>query len=440
MKVGRNEACPCGSGKKHKQCCGTAPATEPPHRITRRRLRRAVEELTPKLKNFTTESYGPNAILEAWEEFTLWSGEPFSADSPHATLFYPWFFHIWSPEPPDTAVTARCLQSVPPTQAYLIAQGAEEPLSRYLSACLDSPFTFHEILSTEPGPGLRLRDVLTDRTCEVLEGGAAGSLKPGDILYGMVVECDGIAMLEASAPLALPPRFKQTLLQEREALLDQERLDRRLDEEAAEAYADAVEASEARAGEDDALEEGISHDAAGTLDEPGTPVAAASPGDGEDAAPGGTPDAQVLNTLSLLKYDFSNRELYWELVETLLQPVPSLLHNSDGEPVSRQRLVFTVDSATAAFAALKALSLADPDDLKTRSCYADDGTLERVEFTWDRRGEREDSAGTVVLGRLRIDGTRLTADVDSGERGREFKRIARELLGDGGRYLMTEVA
>ncbi|WP_310498444.1 SEC-C metal-binding domain-containing protein [Sandarakinorhabdus sp.] len=23
-KVGRNEACPCGSGKKHKKCCMTA--------------------------------------------------------------------------------------------------------------------------------------------------------------------------------------------------------------------------------------------------------------------------------------------------------------------------------------------------------------------------------------------------------------------------------
>jgi uncharacterized protein YecA (UPF0149 family) len=23
-KVGRNEPCPCGSGKKHKKCCGAA--------------------------------------------------------------------------------------------------------------------------------------------------------------------------------------------------------------------------------------------------------------------------------------------------------------------------------------------------------------------------------------------------------------------------------
>jgi uncharacterized protein YecA (UPF0149 family) len=25
VKVGRNEACPCGSGRKFKKCCGSAP-------------------------------------------------------------------------------------------------------------------------------------------------------------------------------------------------------------------------------------------------------------------------------------------------------------------------------------------------------------------------------------------------------------------------------
>ena len=28
-KVGRNDPCPCGSGKKHKKCCGTAKAAGP---------------------------------------------------------------------------------------------------------------------------------------------------------------------------------------------------------------------------------------------------------------------------------------------------------------------------------------------------------------------------------------------------------------------------
>ena len=27
-KVGRNDACPCGSGKKYKKCCGAATGTD----------------------------------------------------------------------------------------------------------------------------------------------------------------------------------------------------------------------------------------------------------------------------------------------------------------------------------------------------------------------------------------------------------------------------
>lgn len=29
MKIGRNDACPCGSGKKYKRCCANKPAAEP---------------------------------------------------------------------------------------------------------------------------------------------------------------------------------------------------------------------------------------------------------------------------------------------------------------------------------------------------------------------------------------------------------------------------
>ena len=77
MKIGRNEICPCGSGKKYKVCCGAAPETESPRILAWRRLSRAVQDHAPKLLSFVAESHGRRAIPEAWEEFTLWSGEPF---------------------------------------------------------------------------------------------------------------------------------------------------------------------------------------------------------------------------------------------------------------------------------------------------------------------------------------------------------------------------
>ena len=102
MKVGRNESCPCGSGKKYKVCCGAAPETESPQILAWRRLSRAVQDHAPKLLSFIAESHGRGAIPEAWEEFTLWSGEPFDPESPQVTLFYPWLFHVWRPDSIET--------------------------------------------------------------------------------------------------------------------------------------------------------------------------------------------------------------------------------------------------------------------------------------------------------------------------------------------------
>lgn len=97
MKTGRNEPCPCGSGKRYKVCCEAAPDTESPQMLAWRRLGRAVQDHAPKLLNFIAESHGREAIPEAWEEFTLRSGEPFDPQSPQVTLFYPWMFHVWRP-------------------------------------------------------------------------------------------------------------------------------------------------------------------------------------------------------------------------------------------------------------------------------------------------------------------------------------------------------
>lgn len=34
QKIGRNDPCPCGSGKKYKQCCLTAPVTKKKFKAT----------------------------------------------------------------------------------------------------------------------------------------------------------------------------------------------------------------------------------------------------------------------------------------------------------------------------------------------------------------------------------------------------------------------
>jgi hypothetical protein len=421
MKIGRNESCPCGSGKKYKVCCGAAPEMESPQILAWRRLSRAVQDHAPKLLSFIAESHGRAAIPEAWEEFTLWSGESFDPESPQVTLFYPWLFHVWRPDPIETAVEARCLHSIPPTQAYLIARskGMDPVLYRYLSACLDSPFGFFEVIRADPGRGMQMREILTETTCAVLERSASGSLKPGDIVYGMVVECDGVVMLEASSPIAIPLRLKPMIVEERELLLDDEALER---EQALEAMAEEV-----RAAGDVVGDAGSEHD-------------------GDEETPNVDPagGAGVETTLSkrvLSQEDFSIREFYWELVLPLLNPAPPQLHNTDGDRLSMQRLIFAIDSPDEAFSALKGLAVGQSEEELLRDAeYAARGELRRVEFNWTKRGNsRHKGWETTVLGHIEIDGKQLTAEVNSAQRAVELKRLVSEQLGEKARYRVTEI-
>ena len=101
---------------------------------------------------------------------------------------------------------------------FLERRGARlDPLlQRYLEACLEAPFSFHEILRCDAGHGLRTRDVLTGAEHEVREATASQSLEIGDVLYGLLVPIDGVVILEACSPYVLSPADKIAIIELRE--------------------------------------------------------------------------------------------------------------------------------------------------------------------------------------------------------------------------------
>ena len=58
-KVGRNDPCPCGSGKKYKKCClrAEAAAVETPEELLRRRIRAVIGDLAERLLRFTQSQF-----------------------------------------------------------------------------------------------------------------------------------------------------------------------------------------------------------------------------------------------------------------------------------------------------------------------------------------------------------------------------------------------
>lgn len=222
MSIRRNNPCPCGSGKKFKHCHGKAARQEPlsSKEIVWRRLRAALDGFPDSMLRFVEDVYGDSALAEAWDEFHLWEEDApeFDPHSPHLQLFMPWFFHRWSPDPMETLVTDPGLHHQEPTRVLLErrARRLDPLLKRYLEACVESPFTFHEIRNVDPGRGFLAKNVFTGDERLVLERSASRTMEPGDVLFGQIVTAEGVTLMEACAPHALPPGDKIGLVNLRE--------------------------------------------------------------------------------------------------------------------------------------------------------------------------------------------------------------------------------
>ena len=378
MKIQRNAPCPCGSGKKYKQCCLAVDSArdDSPNQLIWRRVRRALEGYVPRMISFVDEVYGPDAIHEAWSEFMAFEegADEFDPDTPHLQLFMPWFFHCWSPDPHDTAVEDESVHDRSPTTEYLARRGRsmDPSLHAYLTACAATPLSFYEVLSRQPERGFLARDILTGEECSVLERSATATLAKNDIVFAQIVRVDGIAMLEACPPFGMPPINKIAILELRDKILR---------------GAERV-------------------------------------------------------TLDMLRdYDMEMRELYLSLAEAILYPSMPQLQNTDGHVLSPQQLIFDIDSIDASFAALKSLAHEATDDELLQSVQRDRaGALKRVRFDWTKAGNQKNPGwNNTVLGFIDITRKRLTCEVNSDERAAELRGLIEARLGPAARYRLTKM-
>jgi hypothetical protein len=371
MTPGRNDPCPCGSGKKYKLCCWRAAANsaDSPQALAWRRVRRALDEfaMASTMLPFVAETYGADALEEAWEEF-CGAEKPFDPETPHIQVFMPWFFHRWSPDPYGTAVADTAIHERSPTTLFLERKGArlDPVIRRYLGSCLEAPFSFHEILRCDPGHGFQARDLFTGVEQEVLERSATQGMQPGDIVFGQLVTAEGITILEAASLCFIPPIYKIELIDFRKQLLR------------------------------------------------GKPRFTAA---------------------TLCEWDLKLIERYLDIMDKVLHPQIPKLHNTDGEPLEMHRLVFDIDSPEKVLDALKSLDLdrSEEEFLAATECPAR-GEFKSVQFNWSKPGNRlHENWPTTIFGHIEIKGRRLSAELNSARRAQEFKTLVAERLGGAAR-------
>ena len=375
MKIGRNQPCPCGSGKKYKKCCLVKTAA-PSQTLYYRRLSEAHDRLVDRLLAYANRIFGKEAVDVAMHEFLLWpdredeiSEEMLDRAGP---LFWPWYLFNWEYDPIDAEVELAGPEGRTVAELYAEERSSKlDTLERRLIESINrKPYSFLEVLSVDKGKGMTLRDILKGTRIEVQERTGSQYVQPGDLLFGRAVSVDGVGMLIGLSPTLIPPGRKPGVIQ---------------------------------------LRKRLRHNRSAVTDD------------------------------ALYEWDTEIRELYFHL-DYLMHAMPQLC-NTDGHPMEFHRLIYDVSSADEAFEKLCDLcATMEPEELRDDAKRDEDGRIIQVEIPWDRQGhKRSPGMSNTILGRIVIDGYRLTAEVNSAERAAILRREIDVRLGDGGRFKVDEI-
>jgi hypothetical protein len=218
-KTGRNDACPCGSGRKYKRCCLAKDAErERPWQ----RLRQVHDDLTGELVAYGQARFGDEYAETAWREFHLWDEPPSDAEGEPIDLsaaFVPWLLYCFTPDPDDEETPSGWPER-PLALCYLEERGARltELERRFLAAACEPAFSFHVVEAVDPGKGMQLRDLLTGEKHDLQERLGSETVSPGSVVYARAFSLDGVSALLGCGPVVLPARRQLHILDFREAL------------------------------------------------------------------------------------------------------------------------------------------------------------------------------------------------------------------------------
>ncbi len=184
-QVGRNDPCPCGSGKKYKHCCAkaAAPAAVSPWHAIDERL---AKEMLTFVRKRGDPSFQPAEVFPC---------EPTEDDLP---LFVPWMLYELPFEGARRVV-----------DAYLSERGGRLSARDrgWLEANTRSSLSLWQVTSVDRGHGLTLIDRLTGIERTVHEIGASNHVHEGVFMLARVVDVEGVSVLGGAHPRALSAQW-----------------------------------------------------------------------------------------------------------------------------------------------------------------------------------------------------------------------------------------
>jgi hypothetical protein len=201
-KVGRNDPCPCGSGKKYKKCCLGKSFTQIGKEESIRQS--LVQELLKLfMHSFYAERFKEVAAF-FWndsnpKEFlkgdSLESGE---------INFWEWVVHDWVDGVRGKSLIDLYLEN---------KRSLPVDERRILTMLKNSVLSLYEVQEVYPEKGLSLKDLIRGGQYDVKEKAATESLAKWDIVATRLLQVDGLYTMSGAA-YSYPIRFKDDILRD----------------------------------------------------------------------------------------------------------------------------------------------------------------------------------------------------------------------------------
>jgi len=222
-KIGRNDPCPCGSGKKYKKCCLNKKQNHSDEFIYQQ-SRQIDNKIIDKLSKYSINKFGSEVLHRAWQDFSGQTRARFSDNNPHAQLFLPWFFFNWFPGSNKEFKIPLKKSRYTITDFYLEKYSDHiSSLERiYIEQINKQPFSYYEVTHVEAGLGMNLRNMLWNENIFVMEKSGTENLKTGSFLFCRIIDFEGINLMVGSSTISIPRNNKITLLNLKDVILKQD--------------------------------------------------------------------------------------------------------------------------------------------------------------------------------------------------------------------------
>jgi hypothetical protein len=200
VKVGRNEPCPCGSGKKYKKCCLMKTFTSPGREESIKK--KLVEDLLKLYKQTFYADRLDDTMATFWGDFK--PAEHLKGESLElAELnFWEWIIYDWVDEGSSKSLIDLHLEK---TKTLSVDE------HRVLTMMKNSFISLYEVQDVYQDKGLLLKDLVLGGEHNVREKSATVHLSRGDILATRLLQVDDHYIM-SSALYPYPLKVRNDIL------------------------------------------------------------------------------------------------------------------------------------------------------------------------------------------------------------------------------------